>query len=47
MGLGLQFVERIDEIPGKVGVTRAWEENCKAWNNYFNAFKPSLDDSGV
>jgi len=47
MGLGMQFVERIDEIPGNVGVTPAWEENCKAWDAYYSAFSPSEDDSGV
>jgi hypothetical protein len=43
----MQFVERIDEIPGKVGVTPAWEENCKAWTTYQNTIKPLQDDSGL
>jgi len=47
MGLGMQFVERIDEIPGNVGVTSAWDDNCKAWNDYNNATPPEEDDSGV
>jgi len=47
MGLGMQFVERIDEIPGHVGVTPAWEQNCKAWKNYQTAVKPEQDDSGL
>jgi hypothetical protein len=47
MGLGMQFVERIDEIAGKVGVTPAWEENCKAWKSYEIASSTPRDDSGV
>ena len=47
MGLGLQFVERLDEIPGNVGVTPDWESNCRAWDSYYNTFKPEEDDSGI
>lgn len=47
MGLGLQFVERISEIPGNVGVTNAWAENCQAWNSYQLAIDPPRDDSGL
>lgn len=47
MGLGMQFVENIDEIPGNVGLTSDWESNCQAWSSYQNAAKPDEDDSGV
>lgn len=43
----MQFVERIDDIPGNVGITPEWEKNCQAWMNYQNAKKPEEDDSGV
>lgn len=46
-GLGIQFVERINEIPGNVGIRPKWEETCKAWNNYQTAKKPEEVDSGV
>jgi len=47
LGLGVQFVERIEEIPGNVGVTPAWEQLCNAWDEYFNAVVPEQTDSGV
>jgi hypothetical protein len=47
MGLGLQFVERIAEIPGNVGITPEWEKNCKAWMQYQYAKNPEEVDSGV
>jgi hypothetical protein len=47
MGLGMQFVERIDEIPGNVGVTKQWEKNCAAWMAYQTKVKPEQDDSGI
>jgi FtsP/CotA-like multicopper oxidase with cupredoxin domain len=47
MGLGMQFVERMDAIPGNVGVTEQWEKNCVAWNAYQNKVKPEQDDSGI
>jgi len=46
-GLALQFVERVDAIPGNVGVTPQWQENCKAWQQYQAAINPPQDDSGV
>ena len=47
MGLGVQFVERISEIPGNVGVTPAWNETCEAWNSFQIAANPPRDDSGL
>jgi hypothetical protein len=47
MGLGMQFVERIDEIPGSVAITSEWDDNCKAWAAYQNGDDPDEDDSGV
>lgn len=47
MGLGMQFVERLDEIPGKVGVTEQWERNCRDWRVYQDRIKPEQSDSGV
>ena len=46
-GLAMQFVERIDEIPGNVGVTPQWEDNCAAWQAYELGDQPPQDDSGV
>ena len=46
-GLAMQFVERIDEIPGKVGVTSQWEETCEKWRTYQETFNPPEVDSGV
>jgi hypothetical protein len=46
-GLALQFVERIDEIPGNVGVTSQWTDNCAAWSTYQSTFHPLQDDSGI
>jgi hypothetical protein len=49
MGLGLQFVERIDDIPGNVGITpdSDWQTNCQAWNDYQISKNPPEVDSGV
>lgn len=47
MGLGLQFVERIDDIPGNVGITPDWQTNCQAWNDYQSSKNPPEVDSGV
>jgi FtsP/CotA-like multicopper oxidase with cupredoxin domain len=47
MGLGFQFVERIDEIPGNVGVTSAWQQNCQNWDAYDIKKTPREDDSGL
>ena len=47
MGLGMQFVERMDAIPGNVEVTEQWEKNCVAWKAYQNKVKPEQDDSGI
>ena len=43
----MQFVERIAEIPGNVGITSQWQENCQAWTDYQNSIDPEEDDSGV
>jgi hypothetical protein len=47
MGLGVQFVERISEIPGNVGITPQWDANCDAWNTYQVTDHPEQDDSGL
>jgi Multicopper oxidase len=46
-GLAMQFVERIQDIPGNVGVTSAWDDNCKSWQAYQLAEKPLQEDSGI
>jgi hypothetical protein len=46
-GLAMQFVERIDAIPGNVGVGPQWRETCAAWTKYQNTVRPIRDDSGV
>jgi hypothetical protein len=43
----MQFVERMSEIPGNVGVTPAWEQTCQAWNDFEIAAAVPRDDSGV
>lgn len=43
----MQFVERIDEIPGNVGMTSAWTDNCKKWQAYQSSAKPLQEDSGI
>jgi hypothetical protein len=43
----MQFVERLDEIPGNVGVTKIWEQNCIDWRTYQSTFKPLEIDSGI
>jgi hypothetical protein len=43
----MQFVERIDDIPGNVGITSDWDTNCKAWDNYQIDDDPEQDDSGI
>jgi hypothetical protein len=45
--LVLQFVERIDDIPGNVGVDDAWWDNCAVWDEYNALYNPPRDDSGV
>ena len=40
-------MERIDEIPGNVGIRPEWEKNCEAWKNYQTAKDPEEIDSGV
>jgi hypothetical protein len=47
MGLGIQFVERINEIAGNVGVTSEWDNLCTAWEKYQLAQHPEQDDSGL
>jgi hypothetical protein len=47
MGLGMQFVERLVDIPGHVGVTEQWEKNCISWRAYQDKIKPEQSDSGV
>jgi len=46
-GLALQFVERMNEIPGNVGVTPQWEQMCAAWKGWQDTYKPPRDDSGI
>ena len=46
-GLAMEFVERIDEIPGNVGVTQQWQDTCQDWAAYQVAVNPPRDDSGV
>jgi len=46
-GLAMQFVERIDEIPGNVGVTQQWDDNCAAWQAYQSEVNPVQEDSGI
>jgi hypothetical protein len=46
-GLAMQFVERIDEIPGNVGVTSQWIDNCAAWQEYQSVYTPLQEDSGI
>ena len=43
----MQFVERLDEIAGNVGVTPAWDDMCKAWSQFEIASAIPRDDSGV
>ncbi|KAJ1552120.1 hypothetical protein HK405_012580, partial [Cladochytrium tenue] len=46
-GLALEFLERIDEVPGKVGVDDAWAQTCDNWSSYAAADNVTRDDSGV
>jgi hypothetical protein len=46
-GLAMEFVERIDEIPGNVGVTQQWDDNCAAWQTYQSEVNPDQEDSGI
>jgi hypothetical protein len=46
-GLALQFVERLGDIAGKVGVTQQWTNLCNSWNSYQTSSKPQQIDSGV
>jgi len=46
-GLAMQFVERIDDIPKNVGVTKAWYDLCDSWDAYQNSVNITRDDSGV
>jgi Multicopper oxidase len=46
-GLAMQFVERLNEIPGGVGVTSQWNQNCQAWQNYQSTYTPEQIDSGI
>jgi Multicopper oxidase len=46
-GLVMQFIERIDAIPGNVGVTQQWYDTCSAWTTWQNTYHPPMDDSGV
>jgi hypothetical protein len=43
----MQFVERIDDIPGNVGVTQQWYDTCASWQKYQDIVNPPRDDSGV
>jgi hypothetical protein len=46
-GLAMQFVERLHDIPGNVGVTSQWNNNCATWQNYQATYKPLEIDSGI
>lgn len=46
-GLGMQFVERYDEIAGNVGLSTAWNDLCTAWDNYNSSMTYKQDDSGI
>jgi hypothetical protein len=46
-GLALQFVERIEDIPGKVGVTNQWNNPCASWKKDQSMVHPPEVDSGV
>jgi hypothetical protein len=46
-GLAMQFVERVSEIPGDVGLTTAWTDLCDAWNTYEATMVYTQDDSGI
>lgn len=47
MGFGIQFVERIADIKGNVGVTAEWNNTCVTWENYYVQQHPEQDDSGL
>lgn len=40
-------MERIDEIPGNVGVTPSWDQLCQSWSQFEVANAIPRDDSGV
>jgi hypothetical protein len=46
-GLAMQFIERPPDIPGNVGVTSQWTDNCEAWKTYQDTVDPLQDDSGI
>ncbi|KAJ1568346.1 hypothetical protein HK405_002827 [Cladochytrium tenue] len=46
-GLALEFLERADEIPGKLGVDDAWHQTCENWAAYAAKDNVTKDDSGV
>jgi len=46
-GLAMQFVERIDAIPGNVGIEQARTDTCASWKQYQDMVNPIRDDSGV
>jgi hypothetical protein len=46
-GLALQFVERLSDIAGNVGVTQQRTDLCNSWNSYQTSFNPQQVDSGV
>jgi hypothetical protein len=43
----MQFVERIEDIPGNVGIKPEWEKNCQEWKKYQTQKDPEQDDSGT
>jgi hypothetical protein len=46
-GLAMQFVERLEEIPGNVGVNTQWTDNCASWKSYQDTVDPLEIDSGI
>ncbi|EKD18347.1 uncharacterized protein L3040_006778 [Drepanopeziza brunnea f. sp. 'multigermtubi'] len=47
-GLAIQFLEREKDIPGAMinGLGKI-DENCKAWESWYNSRPPTKDDSGL
>ncbi|KAF2010981.1 multicopper oxidase [Aaosphaeria arxii CBS 175.79] len=49
-GFGLQFLERVDEIPGILKHTEIFEDQCASWKDFQTEFYPNgfeLGDSGL
>jgi len=46
LGLGVQFLERADDIAG-LGMGSTWTDECKAWNSYYETAQFKEEDSGL